>query len=191
MATEVGIKIVGDRVALCSPYNPALPPKAKLLGGRWDSVQRVWTFDARDESRVRELAKTVYGTDGAPDTRTVTVRVVLGPSTNGGDSIYLFGREIASRPGRDLPVRLGNGVIVVDGHFPESGGSMKYPSIFGKNEAAVTVEIRDVPADVVTEGEGVQVVDAVADRRAAIEAEIAATEAKLSALRAELAALYR
>jgi len=26
MATEVGIKTVGDRVALCSPYNPALPP---------------------------------------------------------------------------------------------------------------------------------------------------------------------
>ena len=186
---QVRIELSENRVALVSPYNPALPAKAKLLGGRWDSAQRVWTFDPRDEARVRELARAVYGTDGSAATRTVTVRVVLDHSTPGGQAIYLFGREIANRAQRDDPVRLGAGVVVIDGRFAARGGTGRYPAVFDYEHDPVTVEIRDVPADAVTAGEGVTIVDAAADRRAALESEIVATEARLSALRAELAAL--
>lgn len=184
--TTVRVSVQDDRALLSAPYHPSLPPKAKSIGGRWDSASRVWTFDARDADRVRELARAIYGTDGS-STRTVTVRVQLDSRIHDGQTIYLFGREIASRRTRDERVRLGDGVIVVEGQFPRSGGTMRYPAVFGHGADPVTVEIRDVPADLVTDD--VQVVDPATDRRAALDAEIAALEARLAALRAEREAL--
>ena len=188
-STIVSVTVSGNRVVLTSPYNPALPAQAKRVGGRWDSVQHVWTFDTRDEDRVRELAREVYGTDGTP-TRTVTVRATLGQYDLGGETVYVCGRAVLRRARRDDPVRLGDGCVLLSGRFYASGGSVAHPEIGDPaGSDTVVVEIRDVPADLVTESDTLQIVDAAADRRAAIEAEIAATEARLLALRAELAAL--
>lgn len=189
MSSEATVKVYhtkGGDVALATPYHPDLPTKAKALGGRWNPEARVWVFDLRDEERVRALAREVYGTDGTP-TRTVTVRWAPYGTDWYANPMYKFGREVATRRSRDDAVRLGAGVVVVEGQLPGRGGSAKHPSIGGAD--GVVFEIRDVPADLVVEDEFTTIVDATDTRRAALEAEIAALEAKVASLREELAEL--
>src|SRR5260370_20822009 len=52
------------RIAVRSPYHRNFPPKARSLGGIWDTARRVWVFDAADHDRVRSLCREIYGTDG-------------------------------------------------------------------------------------------------------------------------------
>jgi len=56
-------------------------------------------------------------------------------------------------------VRLGVGVIVVDGEFPRSGGSAKHPAL-GISTGEVVVEIRDVDANIAAKmvAEGAEIV---------------------------------
>src|SRR5215813_13408366 len=56
------------RLAVSSPYHPNFPARARLLGGEWDVARRLWTFDAREDDRVRSLCREIYGTDGADET---------------------------------------------------------------------------------------------------------------------------
>ncbi len=65
---SVSVDVSATAVTLTAPYDPSLPGKAKALGGYFDGVTKAWTFDVRDEMRVRDLARDIYGTDG-----TVTV----------------------------------------------------------------------------------------------------------------------
>jgi DNA repair protein RadC len=51
-------------ISVSSPYHPSFPPRARSLGGIWDTARRVWLFDASDEDRVRSLCREIYGTDG-------------------------------------------------------------------------------------------------------------------------------
>jgi len=52
------------RIAVSSPYHPNFPPRARSLGGIWDTARRVWIFDASDHDRVRSLCREIYGADG-------------------------------------------------------------------------------------------------------------------------------
>jgi hypothetical protein len=143
----MGINVTTDEttVTLHAPYEPTMPSKARAIGGRWDANAKTWVFDLRDEERVRELAREVYGTDGTAS-RTVTVRLSdpEGYAPYSGE-LYLFGRMIARRRGRDEPVRLGDGVIIVSGGFADSGGSVKNPRL--EAQEGTVLEVRDVPAD--------------------------------------------
>src|SRR4051812_8798283 len=101
--TQVTITTDSGVVALQAPYNPDLPARAKDLGGRFRPGDKAWTFDPRDEQRVRDLARDLFGTDGADDDRpTVTVRVPLAGFDGWGSTVTLAGREIVRRPGRDM-----------------------------------------------------------------------------------------
>jgi DNA repair protein RadC len=51
-------------ISVSSPYHPNFPPRARSLGGIWDTARRLWVFDASDEDRVRSLCREIYGTDG-------------------------------------------------------------------------------------------------------------------------------
>lgn len=145
--SDVKIETEDGTTTLHSPYNAAaVPSAAKEIGGRWDGSRKVWTFDARDEQRVRDLATTIFGTDGrAPEGDLVTVRVKLADHESSKyDNFAAFaGRRIAERPGRDMPVRLAANVVLVEGTLSGSGGSMRYPQIGADDN--VVVEIRDIP----------------------------------------------
>lgn len=145
---SVTITTDSTTVTLIAPYDPSMPAKAKAIGGRWNATEKAWVFDARDESRVRALAREIYGTDGAADDRpTVTLRVpVMQNSTrDGGDEFRVAGMRLAWRPGRDADVRLAPGVSIISGGFEGWGGSMRYPEL---NPIGDTVlEVRDLPAD--------------------------------------------
>lgn len=151
MTADVRIEIDGTEVTLHAPYNESLPPAARALGGRWDAKHKAWTFDARDEERVRDLARKTFGTDGSPETAgdLVTVRVRLidhligQPGAAHGRSAEFGGRRIAERRHRDETVTLAPGVVLVEGTLPATGGSMSNPRIAPPDDAVV--EIRDIP----------------------------------------------
>ena len=144
MRTVQIIKGENGGLATRTPFHPAFPARARKLGGRWDG--KYWTFDARDESRVRELCREIYGTDGEDEAASdrVTVRVTVG---GGGwnarrQGLYLCGREVARAFGRDSGAKLGEGVVVLEGGFT-SGGSVKNWETQAR--PGTVFEMRDVP----------------------------------------------
>ncbi|MEZ5130326.1 MAG: hypothetical protein R2763_01170 [Mycobacterium sp.] len=184
MSATARVEIVGDRVVLISPYNRDLPARARQLGGRWDADGKRWSFDLRDESRVRDLARDIYGTDGSVEEAadTVTVRV----DCNGyarRQGITVGGRTVASRRYRDEAVRLSEGVVIVSGGFRDSGGSMRYPVI---GETTAVIEVRDVPR-AAAQAEGFPIVDEQAGRMEQLATERARLVARIAEIDAEIA----
>jgi excisionase family DNA binding protein len=145
---SVTVTTENGKTSVISPYDAEFVAKAKTIGGRWDGPSKAWTFDARDEQRVRELCREVYGTDGnaveSGDLVTVRVRLADHESASKYDNFAKFaGRRIAHRGGRDEPVRLAANVVLIEGKFPSTGGSMRYPNIDAGDD--VIVEVRDIP----------------------------------------------
>lgn len=139
------------RVYAATPYHPDFVKRAKQLNGRFGDLTlkgklvKAWFFDARDEARVREVCVLVYGTDGTP-TETTTLRVNVSACCERvgvNESLMVAGRQVAFRPSRDVEVKLGEGVLLVSGSFPLSGGSTKYPEL-KPSEGTVAI-VRDVP----------------------------------------------
>jgi hypothetical protein len=138
---DVSITVNSTTLAVKSPYNSEFVATAKRYGGKWSGGQ--WVFDARDEERVRELCKKVYGSDGlTADLCTIRAKFTANASVGGGP-IEIAGRTIARAHGRDSGARLGEGVVLLEGKFG-SGGSMKnWATFVGRNGAVVLV--RDFP----------------------------------------------
>jgi len=184
----VNITTEGTATTVETPYHPDFPAKARQLGGKWDGSRKVWTFDSRDEERVRAVCREVYGTDGTPE-EVVTLRYKLGRGDGNDKTLFICGREVAVRFHRDMGVRLGAGVVVVEGRFPSSGGSRNYPAVDGEG---VTVEIRDVPKSAVEAlvtdypDQAQIIADPAPNRRTALEAEAVALRARLAEVEAEL-----
>ena len=150
---SVTVTTENGKTSVTSPYDTEFVAKAKTIGGKWDGPSKAWTFDARDEQRVRDLCRKVYGTDGNPVEAgdLVTVRVRLADhelSSSEGPYAKFAGRRIAERPGRDSAVRLAANVVLIEGKLASSGGSMRYPTI-GANENVI-VEVRDIPRATLT-----------------------------------------
>lgn len=157
MNSPVSIKLIklGDerKIKVVAPYHPYFPIAARKLGGRWSGEQRAWYFDPRDADDVHQLVLRIYGYDPLAEKQDlVTARVTLSREKLNlplGSQFFLFGREIAFRLGRDSAVQLGEGVVVLSGGFPRSGGSMKHPSL--ETEDGTVIEVRDVPRSLVLE----------------------------------------
>jgi len=124
---SVEIEVRNGRVFVSSPYHPEFPGAAKAIGGRW----------TRDSE------------DGLTEPETVTVRYTVTHSDD--NPLWIAGRKAVWRAGRDFPVRLGDGVVVVEGSFPPTRrGSLANPRIIANAEDdPVTIEIRDVPRELV------------------------------------------
>lgn len=190
---------IGERIRVFSPYNAEFPTRAKELGGRWDASARCWTFDPRDEPAVRSLCREFYGTDGSAPADVMTIRFdfdKLGLRDMGdlqrSRKFTLGGRMVCERPGRDWRVKLGQGVVLVDGVFAASGGSMKHPAL--GDLSGVVLEIRDLPRRMVEDavdiyGEAVDVMAAATPgvaRRDALMAELASLRQRIAEIEAEL-----
>lgn len=178
----VSVIIESGEAILTSPYNPDVPSKAKAIGGRWHPSTKTWRFDARDEDRVLELARSIYGTDGRDDINdVVTVHVKIGTAEY-EKSKTVCGRIVAERRNRDGDVWLAPGVVIVDGEFPYSGGSVRNPRLGG---SSVVLEVRDIPR-AAAESAGLEIVDEAQSKRESLEAERATLLARLAEIDAEL-----
>lgn len=144
--TEIKVVTVGEKLHVRSPYNPEFPRKAKTLGGRWNAGHKTWVFSVRDETRVRDLVRETYGTDGESDVPTVTIRRRLVGNRDEGSELWVAGRKALWRTGRDMPVRMGEDVVLVEGKLTRTGGSRQYPVIGSKG---AVIELRNVPASLV------------------------------------------
>lgn len=129
------------QLKVASPYHKSLPTKAKQLGGKWSGKE--WVFDVRNEDRVAQLYREVYGEYGEECGEKVTVRCECEDGCSRfTEGFFLFGRNVASAFGRDSSVKLGKGVTVLSGGF-ESGGSVKNWKTIAKPNTLI--EIFDVP----------------------------------------------
>ena len=181
---NINIETKNGKLTAYSPYNPDLPGPAKKLGGKWSPADKAWTFDPRDEARVRELYRSIYGTDGTVATGDlVTVKATVKEDWlehTGG--LFLYGRQVARATGRDSGARLADGVIVVQGKGFGSCGSMKNWKTIGS--AGTVFELRDVPrAAVQNNGCPSEVEAVVVERgidRAALKAEKDALMARIA-----------
>lgn len=168
--STISIKIDGDRAVLTAPYHPDFPTQAKQIGGRWDTVRKTWTFDARDVDRLRAICRDVYGKDDSPaDLVTVRIRYAIpNPHANPEqswtrlltqselsetDAWWMFGRQLARQRTRDSEPALGAGVVVVQGKIT-GGGSAKYPRLYASDD--LLLEIRDVPRAAVEKWRGAE-----------------------------------
>lgn len=141
---DITITTQGRKIHVTTPYHPDFRDAARQqLGGDWSAGK--WVFDVRDEQRVRDLCKQIYGTDGTP-CPVVDARVRLGDHV-WDQSMWMFGRRLLHRPSRDEPVKLGPGVVIVEGELAGSGGSVKNPRIGGQESEDVVIEVRDIPAE--------------------------------------------
>ena len=130
-----------------SAYNPALPAPAKNLGGKWDSGKKAWAFDRRDETRVEELYRGIYGewpVEGAAGpAELVNIRVTVEREWyESKAALFLCGRQAAWASGRDSGARLGSGVLVLNGNFGSSGSVKNWAT---SASAGTIFELRDVP----------------------------------------------
>jgi hypothetical protein len=133
------------RIVVYSPYHPDFAPRAKLLGGKFAKSQSgpYWHFDPRDEARVRDLCREIYGTDGSdPAGDLVTIRATLNYLYRDDPALYIAGRQVARVLGRDSGARLAEGVVLVSGRL-SSGGSARYYHLTAQR--GTVIEIRDLP----------------------------------------------
>jgi hypothetical protein len=191
--TRQGMTDGSTKLKLVTPYSPTVPADCKAIGGKWNATVKAWLFDERDANRVRDLCVKHFGIDplAEPDEAPELVTVRLEPSafSISGSEWWMFGREIVSRPGRDSRVRLGEGVIVVSGSFPSTGGSRNNPAIFNihsQDTEGLVLEVRDVPRPLFDQAisERVAALQAAQERLAFRENERAELEAELAAFEA-------
>lgn len=187
--TTVEVNTTGKTIAVASPYHPDFPKKARKIGGKWDGAAKVWVFDPRDERRVRELCKEVFGTDGTP-VELVTMRVTYAQRQAAHrDAIWLAGRQVAQARGRDSGARLGEGVVIIEGSAYSSGSVKNWETAIAEG---TVLEIRDVPRDIAEReaanpdpGVSIEIVQE-GDAREALEAEAAQLRARLAEIEAQL-----
>jgi hypothetical protein len=139
-ALAVRVEAMHGSLTVASPYHPDFVQGAHQLAGKWKSP--FWMFNLMQESAVRALCMNVYGTDGTISDL-VTVRVHLYKLTSlPQQTFYMLGRELCQRKTRNDLVKLGAGVVLVDGAFSKTGGSVLNPKI---GACQVTLDVQYVP----------------------------------------------
>lgn len=140
--TDVTIETTDTEVHVQSPYHPKFVRGAKKLKGQFKKP--FWVFDIRDQGRVEELCRQIYGTDGSPCER-VTVECKATKDLLGRGrktELYCAGRQIARVKSKYSGADLGHKVVVTQGFFG-SGGSHKNPTVDWSEDTVF--EIRDLP----------------------------------------------
>lgn len=141
---SIKIEKCNKKITVKTPYSRIFIREARKLNGKWDNTEKVWVFDTRDEKKVREICLNIYGNDGISELEKVDVIIDL-DNVKFENQLYICGILIASRPSRDRPVSLYN-TIILEGAFPASGGSMKYPNL--EPEIGTILEARDIPVNI-------------------------------------------
>lgn len=125
-----------------SDYSKEFIKRAKMLEGVWKTPY--WVFPEENEEQVRSLLMDIYGEDGTPQ-ETVDLLVDISQMDD-DDTLSLCGRILCSRRGRDLQVKLGEGVILIKGGFTRYGGSAKYPRV--SPEEGTVLKVKRCPMSV-------------------------------------------
>lgn len=124
-----------------TPYSSKFVTAIKKLGGKWNADKKVWIVDEEFEERVNKLIIKIYNHDMTGLEKVITVEYNAKDFYDGED-ITLGKRITVYRPSRDEEVKL-NKTVILENDFPSSGGSAKYPTVFGhKGEYDVTLRTK-------------------------------------------------
>ena len=125
MCNTFEIKIADGKAAIYTPYNADFVSQIKLLGGRWNPLERCWTVAEFKVDEVRAVMRSVYGQDDQPVSETVDVIPTFTKQYSKRCApVTILGRTIAAARGRDSGARIGEDVMFLEGK-PESGGSIR------------------------------------------------------------------
>ena len=180
---NVSIKKTEKSLAVESDYNADFVKSARKLGGKWRNG--AWHFDARDESRVRDLCLEIYGSDTG---ELVTIQATLKDAYHSRSKELLCGPvQVARVFDRDGGANVKDGIIILEGSVG-SGGSRKNPACCASEN--LKIEIRDIPrgtAELCFEDcdWSVKLMDVQIDRDALIE-EKARLEARIEEIKSLL-----
>lgn len=141
---DVSIQEVDGRLYLVSPYDRECIRDLKAIGGRWDPARKAWSFDPRDKTRVEGIAGRYFGYRADASGETVTIRFKASDHDKYG-VIMFANRTIARRAGRDAPVDMAEGAVVVEGRWKHSGGSRTNPDV--GETSGIVIELRDIPVE--------------------------------------------
>lgn len=201
---DVNITTTDNMISTTTPYDRDFIYKAKKLGGKWNPTNKTWDFDSRDRARVEKILTDLFGykptndetttSENAAESNTVTLRI-NGKRWDGYNAIRIAGRDIAKKLGRDSLTWLADKVVIVEGDFELSGGSMRYPEL-AVSRHGVILEWRDVPAEVAAKAvadypKSVTIIDGQTELANNLRAEKAQLEARLAEITAALDALQQ
>lgn len=120
---------------ISAPYNPHAIELFRQKAGRWNPEEKTWSFAPQV---AKELFTELYGASE----ETVTVNIDYDHADEIGNMWYIGGYVLAQRRFRDARVTLGDGVWLLRGHFPGSGGSIKNPRVNASYDAVFQIEVR-------------------------------------------------
>lgn len=109
---------IGNPVIIECEYNLEFVKKARLLGGKWDSDNKVWFFSGLVEKEAEELDY-VYASKLIP----IQIKAKQDISAY-NRPVYFCGKCLAWATGRDSGAELADGIMLISG-VVTSGGSMK------------------------------------------------------------------
>lgn len=151
------ITITDNRAAVVAPYHPQFVKRVKLLGGKWDALNRTWNVPANAVDSVRSIMRTIYGRDDLFAGETLTVRLNFRESYSVCHApITMLGRTLASASGRNSGARIGDDVQFLAG-APTSGGSVKYWTTIIPSDSLV--RLPDIPKVLIDSAELPDAVD--------------------------------
>lgn len=147
----VVIRAGATRLELEAPYYPALPFRARRIGGVWRGPAIGWVFPLEQEQALRALCLDIWAVDGTAAAKEdlVDLQITVGEGVPfrcvfeaHETPIYLVGREIAASLRNLRGARPGRGIQFLSG----KPRCLTSPSTWSTSipEGAVFV-IRDVP----------------------------------------------
>lgn len=124
-------QIKDDKIYLKFGYNPTFSNALKkYCGAKWQSETKEWVFENRFEDKSNDLLLLYYGFSYRSDEK---IRVEFKPTdfydTNSG-IVKIKNLAMVWRDSRDSDISLRSNTVIINGNFPNSGGSMRYPSVF-------------------------------------------------------------
>jgi hypothetical protein len=138
--SSVTISRTATKISVRSPYNSLFVEGAKKLKGKFKD--KIWTFDIRDDERVINLCRDVYGSDGiTSDTCTIRISMPNGMIQRYSD-ISIHGITLAKAREWPFRAKTADGVILLEGGFSSEGDSKRWETVA---EKGTVILLRDFP----------------------------------------------
>ena len=146
MQPQIKIKIADDTITIDAPYSATNNDIYRQKNGKY-ARNIGWQFP--DCRPVRKMLFELFGWQegcGVKEVELTTedVQHEYVESRDGNTAELLYkGYVIATRQGRDYKAQIPDGVIIDEGGFPDSGGSVKHPSVVPLTGTTFVVAIYD------------------------------------------------
>ncbi|UOG50897.1 hypothetical protein [Leptospira noguchii] len=129
--------IKDDQIRVFVDYNTEFIEKAKNLNGKWEPIEKSWSFKLKDHEELKNVLRNVYGEDGESLTEFVNIKILAKDNIISYDKggVTLKGREIARA--YNNTVKLGKTVKMITGSIDYAGNSKHLNTRIEKNSVFI------------------------------------------------------